>query len=68
MKKSIFFCEIRQLNGVAEGEYDDVFATLKQLGIGGFQFFDRDIEKAGEEHLLAALSRHGMHADVHIAK
>ena len=64
MKKSIFFCEIRHLNGVAEGEYDDVFAALKQLGIGGFQFSDRDIEKAGEEHLLAALSRHGMHADV----
>ena len=64
MRKSIFFCEIRHLGGVAEGEFDSVFAALKQLGIDGFQFSSRDIEKAGEERLLAALKRHDMYADI----
>ena len=64
MKKSIFFCEIRHLGGVAKGDFDETFAALKQLGICGFQLSDRDIEKAGKEHLRAALMRHGMSADV----
>ena len=64
MRKSIFFCEIRHLDRVVEGEFDSVFAQLKRLGIDGFQFSDRDIEKAGEERLLAALRRHEMHTDV----
>lgn len=64
MRKSIFFCEIRHLDRVAEGEFDSVFAQLKRLGIDGFQFSDRNIEKAGEERLLAALRRHEMHTDV----
>ena len=36
MRKSIFFCEIRHLNGVAEGAYDEAFALLKALGIEVF--------------------------------
>ena len=64
MKKSIFFWEIRHLSGVADGAYDEAFAALKRIGIEGFQLSVRDIEKAGEENLLAAMSRHGMRADV----
>ena len=64
MRKSIFFCEICHLGHIAEGEFDDVFAALRQLGIEGFQLSDRDIEKAGEERLLYAMQRQGMDADV----
>ena len=64
MQKSIFFCEIQHLSGMAEGEFDSTFAALKSLGIDGFQFSNRDIEKAGEARLRAALARHGMRADI----
>ena len=64
MRKSIFFCEISHLGRVAEGEFDDVFAALRGLGIGGFQLADSDIERAGEERLRAAMARHGMRADI----
>ena len=64
MRKSIFFCELRHLDRVREGEFDTVFAALKQFGIDGFQFSDKDIERAGEERLLAAMNRHAMRADV----
>ncbi len=64
MRKSIFFCEIQHLNGMPEGDFDGTFAALKSLGIDGFQFSDRDIAKAGEERLSAALQRHDMHADI----
>lgn len=64
MQKSIFFCEISHLGRVAEGEFDDVFAALRRLGIEGFQFSDSDIERAGEERLLAALARHRMRAEI----
>ena len=64
MRKSIFFCEISHLGRVAEGEFDDVFAALRRLGIEGFQFSDSDIERAGEERLLAALARHRMRAEI----
>lgn len=64
MRKSIFFGEIRHMDRVREGEYDSVFSALRRLGIDGFQFSDRDIGKVDEERLLAAMNRHGMHADV----
>ena len=64
MRKSIFFCEIRHLNGVAEGAYDEAFALLKALGIEGFQLSDRDIEKVGEQALRTAMERHQMRADI----
>ena len=64
MRKSIFFCEIRHLEGVAEGRYEDAFAALKALDIEGFQLSDRDIEKVGEQALHSAMARHRMHADV----
>ena len=64
MQKSIFFCEIRHLGRVREGDFDETFAALKALGIDGFQFSTRDIEKVGEECLRAALARHRLHADI----
>lgn len=64
MQKSIFFCEIRHLGRVREGDFDETFAALKALGIDGFQFSARDIEKVGEECLRAALARHRLHADI----
>ena len=64
MQKSIFFCEIRHLGRVAEGDFDSTFAALRELGIEGFQFSERDIEKVGEECLRAALARNRMRADI----
>ena len=64
MRKSIFFCEISHLGRIAEGEFDDVFAALHGLGIEGFQLADSDIERAGEERLRAAMTRHDMRADI----
>jgi len=64
MRKSIFYCEISHLGKIAEGNFDSVFSELKRLGIDGFQLSDRDIEKAGEVQLQAALKRHEMHADI----
>lgn len=64
MRKSIFFGEICRMGRAAEGEFDSVFAELRRLGIEGFQFSDREIENTDEEHLLAAMRRYGMHADI----
>ena len=64
MRKSIFFGEIRQLGRAASGEFDEVFAALRQMRIEGFQFSDREIAQAGEERLLSAMQRQGMEADV----
>ena len=64
MRKSIFFGEIRHLDRVSAGEYDSVFAALRQLGIEGFQFAERDIARLDVEGLLCAMRRHGLCADV----
>ena len=64
MRKSIFFGEIRHLEGACSGEYETTFAALRRLGIEGFQLSDRDIAHVGEERLLQAMQRQGMDADV----
>lgn len=64
MSIGIFFSDIRPYLSEGAHRYDAAFARLRENGITGLQFRDAEILEEGEEPLLAAMGRHGLHTDV----
>ena len=64
MNIGIFFSDIRPFLSDGESRYDLTFSRLREHGILGLQLRDAEIYEEGEERLLRAMNRYGLHTEV----